>query len=277
MLGVEGRIESLDVSLFSAIHSESTTGDRQSLLKLARCVRGNGEYSYLEIGSYMGGSLQPFYADPLCKRMYSIDKRPEFMPDERGRLISYPKSENSANTMLSNLKRAFPLSDATRVVTFEADASDVDTSRINPSPQLCFIDGEHTDVAVFRDFRFCLKVVAADGIIAMHDADLVFKGIQLAETKLAGDGARFQSFILPDRVFVILLNGAIEAYSVALRADALDREQYFARVERNLGKERAANQASWVNRTRDWLANYPWAYRMLRSGKGLVTGLVKRS
>ena len=71
------RLDTLDTSLFAHIRSQSTDDDKRTWLALQRAVRRlKGPYSYLEIGSYLGGSIQPYLVDPLCRRIYSIDRRP---------------------------------------------------------------------------------------------------------------------------------------------------------------------------------------------------------
>ncbi|MGQ0543104.1 MAG: hypothetical protein ACT4O9_14870 [Blastocatellia bacterium] len=54
-------ITSLDLRLFEKITSQSTDNDKQSLLAVQNSVRELrvGEYRYLKIGSYLGGSIQP--------------------------------------------------------------------------------------------------------------------------------------------------------------------------------------------------------------------------
>ena len=61
----EQRIERLDLSLFDSVPTQSTAGDRLSWLALQRAVRGaTPGYTYLEIGSYNGGSIQQHLLDP---------------------------------------------------------------------------------------------------------------------------------------------------------------------------------------------------------------------
>jgi len=95
----ENAIAGLDISLFSAIESQSTDDDKRSLLACQLAVRElRDPYIYLEIGSYIGGSIQPYLLDPRCKRIYSIDKRPAKQPDERG--IDYIYENNSTARMM---------------------------------------------------------------------------------------------------------------------------------------------------------------------------------
>lgn len=70
-------LNDLDLELFAVIPSQSTDDDKRSLLAVQRRTRElAGNYSYLEIGSYLGGSIQPHLLDSKCKSIWSIDKRP---------------------------------------------------------------------------------------------------------------------------------------------------------------------------------------------------------
>jgi hypothetical protein len=65
MRPVSDRIEDLDVGLFDAIPSQTSADTRRSLLAVHRATaRRHGEIAYLEIGSHLGGSLQPYLLDP---------------------------------------------------------------------------------------------------------------------------------------------------------------------------------------------------------------------
>jgi hypothetical protein len=200
----ENRIHSLDVSLFDAIPSQSTPEDRRSLLSLQQAVRNQvPEYTYLEVGSYMGGSIQPYLLDPRCRRIYSIDARPAIPPDARGILQTYP--ENSTQRML-DLPRSVSAEGIAKIACFDADASAVDPAAIEEKPVICFVDGEHTDAAVLSDFAFCREVMAGKGVICLHDANIIFGGLLKIIDKLQSEGARFNAFVLPLHVFVFELD-----------------------------------------------------------------------
>ena len=95
MFDASKRIRGLDLSLFDAI---------PSLLGVHRAVMNkHGRFAYLEIGSHLGGSIQPYLLNSASLRIYSIDRRPSSQPDERERdcTVSYP--ENSTELMLHNL------------------------------------------------------------------------------------------------------------------------------------------------------------------------------
>lgn len=154
---------SLDIRLFDPICSQTTIGDREALLLMQELVSNSGSYVYLEIGSYLGGTIQPHLCDPLCKTIYSIDKRTIDQTDERGINIGF--TDNSTTLMLRTLRNAFPLMNVNKIRTFSCDASEVNKNEIKDKPHIIFIDGEHTNTAVYSDFMFCLEICHSDAII----------------------------------------------------------------------------------------------------------------
>src|SRR5690606_28176403 len=58
--------------------------------------------------------------------------------------------------------------------------------------ELMFIDGEHTDVACFRDFVHGIKHVAPDSIIAFHDTDLIYRAVRICQEYLVASNIRFR-------------------------------------------------------------------------------------
>jgi hypothetical protein len=213
------RIQRLDLDLFSAIPTQSTSGDRRSWLAVQRSVRGNG-YTYLETGSYLGGSIQQHLVDLLCKYIISIDKRPLTQPDERDEVIDY--TGISTEQMLENLRKID--ADATnKVITFESDASAIDLANIPEAPSFCFIDGEHTRAAVFADFEFCLKVCGEDAAICIHDARIIHLGIVDILETLTARNINFSARRLGGDTFGIFLRdcpAATDAYIAQHSSDA---------------------------------------------------------
>lgn len=171
------RINSLDVTLFDAILSQTSEKERQSLLSVQRATaRHHSSFSYLEIGSYMGGSIQPYLLDDRCEAIYSIDPRPSQLADDRspGQDVQYP--ENSKERML-HLLQSVEQGAVGKIRCFDSDASLIDTKQIENPPAIAFIDGEHTYQAVMSDYRFCAKVVHSSGTIVFHDFDVIHKAI----------------------------------------------------------------------------------------------------
>jgi hypothetical protein len=202
----KSRIEGLDATLFSKILSQTTDADKKSLLAIQACTRASTEkYAYLEIGSYLGGSIQPHLLDPKCGKIYSIDKRQIVSRDERVEEPGYPG--NTQEHMLSLLTALDP-ENVTKTECLEGDTRSISPSLIHEAPNLCFIDGEHTPSAVVEDFDFCARVCAAGATIVFHDAQTVFRGLRSVISKLKKSGRKFSAHALSDMVYAICLDAS---------------------------------------------------------------------
>jgi hypothetical protein len=198
---IADRIESLDVSLFDAVPTQSDAGDRRAWLAVQRSLRQQSEYIYLEIGSHLGGSIQQHLVDPRCRKIISIDKRPVSQPDDRGRRYFY--EGNSTERMLDNLRRVSP-DHLDKITCIDADARDIDHSGI-PAADFCFIDGEHTYTAVLSDFAFCLGVCAPNAAICFHDDKVIARALWHIVSDLRRKGIPFTARKLPGQTFGIFL------------------------------------------------------------------------
>jgi hypothetical protein len=251
MANLEDKIASLDVRLFDAVPSQTCREDRESLLRLQRCIRRTGSYVYLEIGSHLGGTLQPHLVDTQCSAIYSIDKRPQEQPDEARGVCHY--AGNSTQRMLSGLKEAFPQSSAEKIRTFDADARELDSSIFTPKPDFCFIDGEHTDQAVLSDFDFCFQVCNRNGIIGFHDANIVVGGLTQIKRWLTRRRILFRGIVLPRYVYVILLNDAIERFAGEIQEVAQNEPRYMQRAQWAMLKARLSRRYPGVKKA--WYAS----------------------
>ena len=120
----EHRISRLGCELFDGIDGISSNDDRKSWLALQRAVRDSKtQFVYLEVGSYLGGSIQQYLLDPKCSRIYSIDKRPTVTPDGKDETRSY--ADNSLVRTIENLRAVAP-DELHKLVCFDTDARDVD-------------------------------------------------------------------------------------------------------------------------------------------------------
>lgn len=213
------RIDALDLTLFDSIPSQTSDGDRRSLLAVQRAIaRARGTYDYLEIGSHLGGSIQPHLADDRCTAIYSIDPRPAQQPDDRtpGFVATY--ENNSSQRMLDNLTR-IGSGDVGKIVCVDRDASQIDPSTITRRPDLVFIDGEHTQSAALSDFRFSEGVVRANGAILFHDFAIVFPAVRAICRDLARQRRAHLALMLEDQVFGIFFDPTIvssDSYLAAL-------------------------------------------------------------
>lgn len=228
MHSVVDRIDELDPTLFNGVPSQTSDDDRRALLAIQRAVaRKYGEFVYLEIGSYLGGSLQPYLLDSRCRLIYSIDPRPAAPQDGN----TY--DDNSAENMLRLLSGLDP-SAVSKITCFSVDAGEVDIRSINPRPQVAFIDGDHTRAAVLADFRFCQEVIAPAGIIAFHDSQFrdVTPAIYRIVRKLQRRRRKFAAVKFDGAVFAIFFGEEL-ASSDAFISDALTRNRtWLFRVHR---------------------------------------------
>jgi hypothetical protein len=242
-------IERLDTSLFHGIPTISSEGDRLSWLTVQRAVRrAKTEYAYLEIGSFVGGSLQQYYLDPKCRRIYSIDKRPDEQPDERGSGIIY--DDNTCTVMMNNLARLDP-NQLDKVRYFEADASAVNPREIVPRPDICFVDGEHTVEGVVRDYLFCSTICAEDAVIYFHDAPIVHTGLSEIVRRLRTHKTEFRAVKLKGSTFAILLPGSPAAADPDVLKLARSGEWFLTamRAYQVVSKLVPPSPARWI---RDW-------------------------
>jgi hypothetical protein len=102
--------------------------------------------------------------------------------------------------MLS-LLASIPGADLSKLRTIEAGTEAIDPGSLGVEPTLCFIDGEHTDLAVIRDAVFC-AAAAPRSMIAFHDRGVVGRAINAFVRVTGGYGCP-----LPDDIFVVDLAG----------------------------------------------------------------------
>jgi hypothetical protein len=92
---------------------------------------------------------------------------------------------------------------AEKIECIDGDVSEVDPGRISEKPELCFIDGEHTDRAAWNDFNFCFRMMAPNGAVYFHDSMIVYNSLSRIVEFLEDKGITFNAYNLPDAVFVI--------------------------------------------------------------------------
>lgn len=168
------------------IKSQTSDADKMFLLKVIDLVKHlKPSYSYLEIGSFLGGSLTPFLMDEDCESVFSVDERGRKQPDERGATFDYSGISNQ--TMIANLE-------ANGINTRKLRAFDASIDAVNLGNRkfdIALIDGEHTDIACFRDFLWTEPLMEKNAVILFHDSTLVFKAISHAILYMKRSGIRF--------------------------------------------------------------------------------------
>ncbi len=106
--------------------------------------------------------------------------------------------------MMKNLSRLDP-SQLNKVHCFDADATEIDRRHIVSPPDVCFIDGEHTDEAVIRDYSFVSAVCAPDAVIYFHDAPIIHGGLAAIVRELKAQKTMFRAYKLKGSTFAIML------------------------------------------------------------------------
>ncbi|MBF0159351.1 MAG: class I SAM-dependent methyltransferase [Magnetococcales bacterium] len=200
--------------------------ERNALLTIQEIVRNSHPgYVYLEVGSYLGGTLYPHLADPACQQIYSVDLRPASQADERGRLFRYESS--STDRMRTILSQQLSTESMSKLTTFDADLADVSSDQIGRLCDLIFIDAEHTNRAAFRDFLNAYPYAKADVIIMFHDANLIFDALENVESWLISKKIKYDSFVIPDNLFVIVMGIFIELGTPIFSQLEFDKKTYF--------------------------------------------------
>lgn len=181
--------ETSEIDRLFPIESQSSVRDKAFLLAAQRLIGDFApSYDYLEIGSFLGGSLVPFLRDPTCTSVLSIDERGKTLPDERGALFDY--AGVTTQSMLDRLRQAGLATK--KLTTHDGPIDSLPSS--DRRFDLAFIDGEHTDQACFRDFLWALPMMKADSVVMFHDSSLIYKAIRLIALLLRKDGRPFAFF-----------------------------------------------------------------------------------
>jgi hypothetical protein len=209
MTSVVQQVNALDPGLFQRIESQTTDAERRSLLAVQRATAArHGSYVYLEIGSHLGGSIQPHLLDPRCARIFSIDPRPLQQPDDRAEGFVYTYENNSTERML-DLLRTVDSQQVDKITCFDADAVQVDPSAVKPAPHLLFIDGEHTNRAVLSDFRACSHFMAEGATVLFHDYGFVAAAVDEICATLGASGHPYLGVRLDGSLFALFMDPAM--------------------------------------------------------------------
>lgn len=211
-------IDELDIFLFEPIPSQTSEGDRRSLLAIHSAIANrHEEFTYLEIGSHLGGSIQPYLRDHRCKKIFSIDPRPQQQPDDRFAGYKSIYNDNSSERMITTLKNA-EIGDIEKIECIDSDASEIEFKRINLRPEILFIDGEHTKEAVISDCNFCLKVMSKSATIIFHDYYIIYPAIMEICRSLRKHKHKHIALKLESNVFAIFFDRDVVSSSPYLKS-----------------------------------------------------------
>jgi hypothetical protein len=104
----------------------------------------------------------------------------------------------------------------------------------------CFIDGEHTNRAVYSDLQFCLRNCKPDAIVALHDAYMVLGGIYKVKRTLRD--TLWKGYVLPDNLYVFLLNAAAKTFGNQLEQVSRSESFYSAMARWRMFKAKLGMQ-----------------------------------
>jgi hypothetical protein len=85
--------------------------DRRPLRTLQSALSERGSLRYLEVGCYLGSTLESFVTDPACEAITAIDRRDATSPNVRG-AVPYP---DNATARMLELPGAVPGADLDRL------------------------------------------------------------------------------------------------------------------------------------------------------------------
>jgi predicted O-methyltransferase YrrM len=234
-------MQSSDLAMQFPIESQTSDSDKSFLLGVVAMLRGaKGSYDYLEIGSFLGGSLAPFLRDAACRSVVSIDDREKIQPDERGASFDYRGVSVAA--MLDKLRAAGL--DTAKLHTFDGSIENwtPGTARFD----LAFIDGEHTDIACFRDFLWTFPLMRENAIVMFHDSTLIHKAIRILLVYLESRRVNFSFVKGQDSEMSCLIFGAWQAPDIERRLGPLeDPGDFFSRAEMELLHMQIENRAEF--------------------------------
>lgn len=146
------------------IPSQLSPGDSQTLQDVMHLFP---DYTYMEIGSYLGGSLQWHLTNSCCKHVYSIDKRSTSkILDERN--IDYAYSATTQDMLDLLAEHNLPTD---RLTTIDGTILNVPNILVD----LIFVDGEHTNLAALSDATNSLRFKPS--VILFHDDWIVHQGL----------------------------------------------------------------------------------------------------
>ena len=244
-------IDQLDISIFNAIPSQTNDGDRRSLLAIQRAVaRKYEKYCYLEIGSHLGGTLQPHCVDERCLKIYSVDPRPLQQPDDSapGAVVHY--ADNSSQRMLDLLSQ-IEGGNISKIECMETTTAEIDSSEILQKPHMAFIDGEHTNRAAKQDWDLCHKVLHHKGLIAFHDFHVIYPTIWRISKTLQRQRISFAGVKLEGGIYAIFFDPQLVDEDEYLRKYSTINSNYLQKYVIKQSIKQFLPDAFWK-----WLWNY---------------------
>lgn len=181
------------------IPSQLSSGDVKKLQAIQNLIKQTQSYVYLEIGSYLGGSLYPHLLEKKCTAAWSVDKRStDPILDERN--IDYAYSVTTKHMLDLLTENNVPVS---RLHTVDGTVQSVPPIQVD----LVFIDGEHTNQAAYSDAVSSMRFQPQ--IIMFHDDWIVSDAIDQFQQYLRDQQQPADVYKLTDSDITVVVFGAI--------------------------------------------------------------------
>lgn len=226
------------IEQYFPIQSQTSHSDKEFLLNARNLVKNYiDKYAYLEVGSYLGGSLTPFLMDPSCTAVYAVDERGRQIPDERGLDIDYSGITNQA--MIDKLREH-----AISIDKLNAFDGSIEKLQTDQKVDLAFIDGEHTDLACFRDFIWTFSMMNRHSVIMFHDSTLIYKSLRIIQIYLDSCKIHFKFMKSSGSAMSAILLGEFANVDIAaVFGDLENPEDFYISAETMLIGEMLRNRA----------------------------------
>ena len=252
-----------EIEKFFPIPSQTSLVDKFVILKINKLMNlKTKNFIYLEIGSYLGGSLTPFLLNNNCKRVISIDKRNQIIDDERNEKWSYRKINEKL--MIKNLKEK--KLDTSKLKSFNGDISDYKSKEKH---DLAFIDGIHTDKNTFSDFLYTLDKVNKNCVILFHDSDVIFKALLLIKELLKKNNYIFKIAKFKDSVITGFFFGSFSKIDINKKITYTQNFEKFCKdADENLLVQQLNNRVKVQFKISRFLKNkYPYKFKIKKREK----------
>lgn len=194
-----------------------------------------------------------------CSQVISIDKRGRNQPDERGREYDY--TTVTEQQMLENLSSN---GYSTEKITCFNGSIEEFSFKPGDKFRIALIDGEHTDIACFRDFAYLRAHLERDAVVIFDDSNLVIKAIKNVFSLLESEGLPFQAFRIHQTRFVVIGFGSFQDGSFAKDLRDNNLNSYFKKCEEELFWVNVRHRISLHQFLKLWVAKVP-LFSMLHS------------
>jgi hypothetical protein len=109
-----------------------------------------------------------------------------------------------------------PAADTGKIQTFESNASGVSLTSIPAPVDFAFIDGEHTNAAVVRDFNAVRGFLAPTSVLAFHDCFVTLEALVSIRRTLCREDQKHCFLYFPESDVVAIAFGSMQIIGALL-------------------------------------------------------------